>query len=313
LEVREIRLANHYLAEGIAFTAEHDDDYHRLEIEAWLALARLYQGRWREAKETALKVLKIPNIFLVTQTGALCALGRLLVRQGDTSAHAMLDEALAVSIQANSPRFDSPRLVRAEAAWLAGDDERALAETDTAYEIAVRKEHPWVAGELAFWRWRSGETKPPPVWIAKPFALQIAGDWQSAAAMWEKFGCPYERAMALMDGDQSARLAALEIFERLGARPAAEIVRQKLQAVPSRRLEKEKFGGLTEREREVAALIAQGKSNREIAEAMVVGVRTVETYVTRILNKLDFDSRVQVATWAVEKGLIASTRDLPGL
>lgn len=67
--------------------------------------------------------------------------------------------------------------------------------------------------------------------------------------------------------------------------------------------EKEKFGGLTAREREVATLIAQGKSNREIAEAMTVGVKTIETYVTRILNKLNFDSRVQIATWAVEKGL----------
>jgi non-specific serine/threonine protein kinase len=66
--------------------------------------------------------------------------------------------------------------------------------------------------------------------------------------------------------------------------------------------QKEKFGGLTEREREVAALIAQGKSNREIAKAMTVGAKTVETYVSRILNKLGFDSRVQIATWMVEKG-----------
>ena len=71
----------------------------------------------------------------------------------------------------------------------------------------------------------------------------------------------------------------------------------------STRSEKEKFGGLTAREREAALLIAQGKSNREIAEAMTVGVKTVETYITRILNKLGFDSRVQIATWAVEKGL----------
>lgn len=68
-------------------------------------------------------------------------------------------------------------------------------------------------------------------------------------------------------------------------------------------IEKGKFGGLTTREREVATLIARGKSNREIAEVMTVGVKTVETYVTRILNKLGFDSRVQIATWAVEKGL----------
>jgi non-specific serine/threonine protein kinase len=70
-----------------------------------------------------------------------------------------------------------------------------------------------------------------------------------------------------------------------------------------RRMEKEIFGGLTEREREVAALIAQGKSNREIAEVMTVGVKTVETYVTRVLGKLELESRVQIATWAIEKGL----------
>jgi non-specific serine/threonine protein kinase len=64
---------------------------------------------------------------------------------------------------------------------------------------------------------------------------------------------------------------------------------------------KEKYGGLTEREREAAALIAQGRSNREIAKAMTVGLKTVETYVTRILNKLGFDSRVQIATWMIEK------------
>ena len=56
-------------------------------------------------------------------------------------------------------------------------------------------------------------------------------------------------------------------------------------------------------EREVAVLIAQGKSNREVAEAMIVGVKTVETYVTRILDKLGLDSRVQIAIWAKDKGL----------
>lgn len=87
--------------------------------------------------------------------------------------------------------------------------------------------------------------------------------------------------------------------------PIEEIVASALSAHESKstRLAKEKFGGLTTREREVATLIAQGRSNREIAEAMTVGVKTIETYVTRILNKLGFDSRVQIATWAVEKGL----------
>jgi DNA-binding NarL/FixJ family response regulator len=74
-------------------------------------------------------------------------------------------------------------------------------------------------------------------------------------------------------------------------------------SLSSAQVAKVKFGGLTPREREVAVLIAQGKANREIAEVMVVGVKTVETYVTRILNKLGFDSRVQIATWALAIGL----------
>jgi len=63
------------------------------------------------------------------------------------------------------------------------------------------------------------------------------------------------------------------------------------------------LGGLTKRELEAAILIAKGRSNRDIAEAMTVGLKTVETYVTRILQKLGFDSRVQIARWVLEKGL----------
>jgi predicted ATPase/DNA-binding CsgD family transcriptional regulator len=68
-------------------------------------------------------------------------------------------------------------------------------------------------------------------------------------------------------------------------------------------LDVKKPGGLSQRELEVVVLIAQGKSNREIAETMTVRVKTVETYITRIMNKLGFDSRVQIATWAAKLGL----------
>lgn len=74
---------------------------------------------------------------------------------------------------------------------------------------------------------------------------------------------------------------------------------------PQRALQ-QTFGGLTSREREVAALIAQGKSNRAIAEALVIGERTVETHVGNILSKLGCISRTQIAAWAVEKGLVKS-------
>lgn len=53
----------------------------------------------------------------------------------------------------------------------------------------------------------------------------------------------------------------------------------------------------------MAALIAQGKANREIADILVVNYRTIEAHVSNILSKLGLTSRAQVAVWAAEKGL----------
>lgn len=66
---------------------------------------------------------------------------------------------------------------------------------------------------------------------------------------------------------------------------------------------KQQFGGLTAREREVAALVARGKSNRDIAEELVLSERTAERHIANIMTKLDFNSRTQIAAWVVEKRL----------
>ena len=70
------------------------------------------------------------------------------------------------------------------------------------------------------------------------------------------------------------------------------------------------FGGLTSREREVARLVAQGKSNRAIADELVVGVSTVEAHISHIFTKLGFASRAQIAAWAVDKGLAKAPQDM---
>jgi DNA-binding NarL/FixJ family response regulator len=60
---------------------------------------------------------------------------------------------------------------------------------------------------------------------------------------------------------------------------------------------------LTEREREVLELIADGRSNREIARVLVLSEKTVKTHVSNILMKLDLADRTQAALWAVRHGL----------
>ncbi len=67
---------------------------------------------------------------------------------------------------------------------------------------------------------------------------------------------------------------------------------------------------LTEREMEVLRLLAQGKSNREIAEQLVITDLTVRTHVSNILGKLHLASRTQAALYALKEGL-ASLDDVP--
>ncbi|MFJ7209842.1 response regulator [Streptomyces sp. NPDC098789] len=62
-------------------------------------------------------------------------------------------------------------------------------------------------------------------------------------------------------------------------------------------------GSLTDREREVLGHIADGRSNREIARALVLSEKTVKTHVSNILMKLDLADRTQAALWAVRHGI----------
>jgi DNA-binding CsgD family transcriptional regulator len=67
---------------------------------------------------------------------------------------------------------------------------------------------------------------------------------------------------------------------------------------------------LTAREREIVSLMGGGRSNREIAERLVISEGTVEVHVKHILSKLGFSSRVQVATWLADRRSDEAVEDL---
>lgn len=64
---------------------------------------------------------------------------------------------------------------------------------------------------------------------------------------------------------------------------------------------------LTRREREVAALVARGLTNRQIAAELFIAERTADTHVEHILEKLGLHSRARVAVWAMEQGLVEAS------
>jgi DNA-binding NarL/FixJ family response regulator len=67
---------------------------------------------------------------------------------------------------------------------------------------------------------------------------------------------------------------------------------------------KEPFAQLTGREREVLVLIAEGQSNKEIADKLGIGVRTIETHRERIMRRLNIHSVAGLTKYAISNGLI---------
>jgi DNA-binding NarL/FixJ family response regulator len=125
------------------------------------------------------------------------------------------------------------------------------------------------------------------------------------------------RAYQLLQRKEQARLeraAGRQLIEELATtiddaslrdqfeRAALDSFPQEKALLP-REAARNAFGGLTARELEVAALVAQGKTSREIADLLVVSERTAEVHVSNILGKLGFTSRAQIAVWVVERGL----------
>lgn len=300
------------LAEGIAYTDDRDLDHANHYMCSWLALTRLYQGRWTEAGDIAASLVGRSDVAAVSRIMALVALGRVRTRRGDPGAAAALDEALDLASQTDTLQRLAPvRAARAEAAFYADERERVIAEATAAYELATRHRHRWHTGEFSFWRWRAGAPITAPRWSAPPFNLQIKGDWRRAAKAWKRLGCPYEQARALADGDGPAQLAALEIFDTLGAAPAAASLRRRMRGEGVRRIPRGPRAttrrnpfGLTVREMEILGCLAGGLSNGRIGARLHVSPKTVDHHVSSVLAKLGATSRGEAARIAREQHLL---------
>lgn len=309
-EYYRLDAAERYLADGIALATERDLDGHRHYMEAWQAMLNLHQGRWPDAAAGAQRVPD--DAAAIARIAALVVLGRLRARRGDPEVWSALDAALELAQRTGTLQRLAPvRAARAEAAALAGDRGRSASEAGGAYDLAVRRRHPWFTGELAYWLWKAGQVAPAPELSARPYALQIEGAWQEASAAWRDLNCPYEAARAQAEGDDAGGLReALGIFDRLGARPAAAETARRLRQLGERgirrgprRTTRTNPAGLTNRELEVLRLICDGHSNAAIAARLALSARTVDHHVSAILAKLDARSRTQAIATAARLGI----------
>jgi LuxR family maltose regulon positive regulatory protein len=162
--------------------------------------------------------------------------------------------------------------------------------------------------------------------VAEGLLAAAAGDHDRARTLLEdavdrfgRSGGPFDAAqartelatslLALGRTDVAEReaAAALDCMLELGAAVEAERARRILDA--SARDGRSPLPEVTRREREVLCLLAEGLTNRQIAERLVVSEHTVHRHVTNILRKLELPSRTAAAAHAVRSGLLATPRE----
>ncbi len=288
-EARRYAAAYDWATQLVDSSLSRDNDFAVGYARAWQARIRFEQGQWDEAVRL-IALADLDNSSPVNRATALGVLGRIRVRRGDPRALEPLLQVQGLEGLELQHRW-AGLCGLAEHFWLAGDQAAGREVLQASYLRALETDSRWAQGEIGFWLWRLGAIDRPPPKAAEPFAAQISGDWAAAASAWEAIGCPYERALALIDGDADAAAEGLFLLDRLGARPAAAWARRRLagsgvrvpRAARSQTLENP--WGLTEREAEVHQLLLEGLDNPAIAARLYISRRTVEHHVSAVLRK----------------------------
>ena len=318
------------VTDGLAFTQERGFSSHAHNLAVHGALLALRRGEWTAA-EAALR----PGAAAAEpgMPNAAGPYGRLLARRAaDTDPG--LTEALLVGAWETALRRRTVTELAlagtalAEWSWLADRRDR-LEEVVRAWRPhAARPTAAPAWAEVLRYARRGGVAVPAGITTvpdeaqaelrgdrrggvtvveipdgAGPWAAGLRGDWRAAAEGWARLGDPYERALELAEsGEVGPTVEALHTLDDLGAAAAARHVRRRLRAlgmtrVPRRRAASTRANpaGLTDRQLDVHALLAEGLTNAEIADRLVLSVRTVDSHVAAILDKLGVRTRREAA------------------
>jgi DNA-binding CsgD family transcriptional regulator/tetratricopeptide (TPR) repeat protein len=268
----------------------------------------LHLAEWDDAERHARWEEGAPSMM---RTPALVVRGLLRVRRGRPGGEPMIEEAWEIARRiGEAQRIGPAGAAMAEAAWLRGDVGLA-GRLLPVYRERLAAEGGRRLAAFGFWLVQLGA----PVPLLSLYALPPAGRAEEAAARWHAAGYPYEEAFALSHGDDPAHLLrAMRILDGIGAEPAARRIRSRLRALGVTRIPRGpatttrgSVAGLTGRQAEVLRLIADGRTNPEIAARLVLSTRTVDAHVAAILVKLGARSRREAVARAREIGELAQS------
>ncbi len=303
LQQRNLLAAEKYFTKGLEYGNEKDIYVFSLCMAGHYAKAKLHLGSLDESIELANYVLKHKNVPPGNTVMPLNVLAIIRARRNDPGAFKLINECMTMALNMGEiEKIVSVSAAKAEYFWLVNKLEDFAEELNSIYLKVLKSNNPWAIGEIAYWVWKAGNLEEIPKVIAKPYLLQIQGNWKEAANIWEKLHCPYEQAMALSEGNEQTMKEAIEIFDKLSASASSQLIKQKMResgikSVPKgpRKTTKANPNGLTQRQVEVLNLLGKGLSNIEIGNKLYISPKTVDHHISAIFSKLKIHSRTEAA------------------
>lgn len=235
----------------------------------------------------------------------------LRVRRGDPSAaeSATRLRRVADALGEPHPSFHASTLSAEFLYAFERRDPQVTARNLQALADVVAFDIPWWIADLALWLWLDGHIGDIPERAADPVRWLVSGGWRQTADWYGDRGLPYEQAVALSLGDEPARMEALHIADRIGARALGSRFRRRLradgfEAIPRmpRADGRPNSLGLTARQMDVLELLAEGSTNLEIADRLFISPRTAEKHVAAVLSKLGAANRREAVDLARRRG-----------
>lgn len=312
LLTKDYDLAKESLDAGIQYCEERDLGSWTNYMVSSKARLNMETGNWNEALQTANFILASNEQSPVVKIGALAVAAAIKMRRGDADVLPLLTEAKEKALETMELQRIIPALVASlEYEWITGKTIIEKKVLDTTVGMVEQMGNLYENSEFAFWLWKARKQPVQLREFYEGYQVDNPGVALRAAALWERSGCPYERALTLFEGSEDDKRKAITVIQGLGANAVYEKLKLDMREsgiknIPRgiRKTTQSNPALLTERELDVLQCLNEGLQNKEIAAKLFISAKTVDHHISSILYKLEVKSRIKAVQEAIRLEII---------